>query len=49
MGQFPEEVGGMGVGVAGGCGAYAGVDADEYANKIRGEGVGEVVGQVGVF
>lgn len=49
MGQFPEEVGWMRVGVASGCGAYAWVDTDEYANKIRGEGVGEVVGQVGVF
>ena len=39
----------MGVGVAGGCGAYTGVDADEYTNKIWGKGVGEVVGQVGVF
>lgn len=31
----------MGVRVAGGCGAYAGVEADEYANEIRSEGVDE--------
>ena len=49
MRQLPEQVGGMGVGVAGRCGAYAGVDADEDADQIGGERVGEEVGQVGVL
>lgn len=39
----------MGVCVASGCGADARIDADEHANKIWGERVGEVIGQVGVF
>ena len=33
----------MSVCVAGGCCAYTRVDADEYANEIEGERVGEVV------
>ena len=49
MRQFPEEVGGVGVSVAGGCGADAWVDADEDADEVGGERVCEVVGQVGVF
>lgn len=43
MCQFPEKVGGMRVCVSGGCCAYTGVDADEYANEIESERVGEVI------
>ena len=30
--------------MAGGCSAYARIDADEYADQVWGKGVGEVVG-----
>lgn len=39
----------MGVGVTGGCGADAGIDAYEDADEVGGEGVGEEVCEVGVF
>ena len=39
----------MGVCVASGCCAYSWVDADEYADEIGGERVGEVVCKVSVF
>ena len=35
--------------MAGGCGAYAGIDADEYANEIGGERVGKMIGKMCIF
>lgn len=49
MCQFPEEVGGMGVCVARGCGADTWVDADENADEIGGERVSEEVREMCVF
>ena len=40
VGEFPEEVGGVGVGVAGCRGADAWVDADEEGDEVGGERVG---------
>ena len=47
--ELPEQVGGVGVGVAGGGGAEARVDANEDADEGGGERVDEVVGDVSVF
>ena len=42
--EFVEEVGGVGVGVAGACGLETGVAAYEEDEEVGGEGVVEVVG-----
>ena len=39
--QLPEEVGGVGVGMAGAGGLDARVEADEEDEQVRGDGVGE--------
>ena len=49
MCQFPEKIGGVGVCVTGCCSPYAGVEADEHADQIGSEGVGQMVGYVGVL
>ena len=41
VGQFPKEVRWMGIGVAGGCGAQAWVEADEDANQVGPKGISE--------
>ncbi len=49
MEELPEEVGWVVVGVASGGRAKARIHADEDANEARGERVGKVVDEVGVF
>lgn len=49
MHEFPEEIGRVGVSVTTGGGADTRVEADEQADEVWGDGVGEVVHEVGVL
>lgn len=49
MHKFPEEIGRVSVGVATGGRANTWVEADEHADEVWSDGVGEVVHDVGVF
>lgn len=49
MHEFPEQIGRVRVGVTIGGGANTWVEADEQADEVWGNGVGELVHDVGIF